>query len=131
MPGNRVAILEGVYRKWARGNFRAGAELLSDDVVFAIDYPHGPQTYFGHEGVERYMRETLAEWDRMEVRAWQIVEVGDRVFVDQHQLQTGPASGLRVEGRTAAIWTFSGGLVVRPQLFQDPAVARLAAGLAG
>jgi ketosteroid isomerase-like protein len=131
MPRDRVAILEGVYQEWARGNFRAGAELLSEDVVFAIDYPHGPQTYFGRDGVESYMREILAEWEHMEVRATEMVEVNDRVLVYQQQVQTGSASGVRVEGRTGAIWTFSGDRVVRLQLFQDQAEARSAAGLDG
>jgi ketosteroid isomerase-like protein len=129
MTDDRVSILEGVYEEWARGNFRAGAELLSDDVEYAIDYPHGPQTYVGREGVATYMREILREWAHMRVEAEDIVEVGDRVFVAQHQVQTGQLSGVRVEEHTAAVWTFSGDRVVRLQLFHDPAEARLAAGL--
>ncbi len=129
MMDDRVSTLERVYHEWARGNFHAGADLLSDDVEYAIDYPHGPQTYSGREGVATYMREILREWVDMRVAAEEIVEVGDRVFVAQHQVQTGRLSGVRVKERTAAIWTFSGGRVVRLQLYHDPAEARIEAGL--
>jgi ketosteroid isomerase-like protein len=129
MMQDRVRALERVYDEWARGNFRAGAELLSDDVEWAIDYPHGPQTYSGPEGVATYLREILHEWVDMRIEADEIVEVDDCVFVSQHQVQTGRLSGVRVQERTAAVWTFSGSRVVRLQLYHDPAEARTAAGL--
>jgi ketosteroid isomerase-like protein len=110
---------------------RAGTELLSDDVEYVVDYPVGPQTYIGRAGVEAYMREILAEWKRMQVEATEMVEVGDCVFVAQHQVQTGRLSGLRVEEPTAAVWKFNGDHVVRLQLFHDPAEARAAAGVSG
>ena len=129
MSGDRVALLKGVYREWARGNFRAGGELLSEDATFDIDYPHGPQTYIGRRGVEAYMREILAEWDHMQVRATEIVAIDERVFVAQHQVQTGRLSGVYVEHRNAAVWTFKDDRVVRLQLFHDPDQARSVAGL--
>lgn len=131
MASGRVAILEGVYEQWARGNFRAGAELLSEDVEYAVDYPLGPQTFIGRGEVETYMREILAEWQRMEVEAVELVELGDRVFVAQRQVQIGRLSGVQVEDRTAAVWTFDGDRVVRLQMFHDPAEARAAIGLGG
>jgi ketosteroid isomerase-like protein len=130
MTNDHVSTVERVYREWARGNFRAGGDLLCDDVEYAVDYPHGPQTYVGREGVATYMREILREWAHMRVEAEEIVEVEDRVFVAQHQVQTGQLSGVRVEEHTAAVWTFSGDRVVRLQLFHDPAEARVVAGLA-
>jgi ketosteroid isomerase-like protein len=130
MPSDRIAVLEGVYERWARGDFRAGAELLSDDVEYAVDYPHGPQTFICRAGVETYMREILAEWKRMEVEAVELIEAGNSVFVAQHQVQVGRLSGVRVEEHTAAVWTFRDDQVIRLQLFHERADARLAAGLA-
>ena len=129
MESEQLAAVRGVYEEWAQGNFRAGREILSDEVSFHIDYPHGPRKYEGPAGVAEYMREILREWDGMRVAAEELLEVGDTVFVSQRQIQRGKGSGVATEARTAAVWTFHAGRVIRLQFFRDPEEARVAAGV--
>lgn len=129
VESEQAAAVRAVYEQWGQGNFRAGREMLSDEVRFLIDYPHGPQEFNGPAGVAEYIREILSEWDDMRVEAEELVEVGDTVFVAQRQIQRGKGSGVATEARTAAVWTFDAGRVVRLQFFREPDEARVAAGV--
>jgi ketosteroid isomerase-like protein len=130
MSRENVERLRPVYAEWARGNFRAGAELLADDVVFApMSDGHG--AHIGREAVKRQMREFLAQWSEFRIEAQGYAELGDAVVVTERHFGKGRSSGIDTEGTLYATWTFRDGLVVRIRWEADLATALEAAGEAG
>jgi len=128
MSQENVDRLRAVYAEWAEGNFRAGGDLLAEDVVFE-PMADGRSTFVGREAVEQHMREFLAQWGEYRVEAQEILEVGEKVLVTERQHGTGKSSGVGAEMTAFAIWTFRDGLVTRIRWDPDRAAALEAAGL--
>jgi ketosteroid isomerase-like protein len=123
-----LETLTGIYQRWAEGDFRAGQELLADDVVFVADDPvFGQGTYHGPAEVTRYMREFTSAWRRVRHVAQEFVDYGDRVLVAARQIAVGKESGAEVDDDVFAVWTFRDGNVVRLEHFRDRAAAVAAA----
>jgi ketosteroid isomerase-like protein len=128
MSQENVDRLRAVYAKWADGNFRAGGDLLAEDVVteFMAD---GHSPYVGREALERQMREFLAQWNEYRVEAQEVEEFGETVLVSERQQGIGKNSGVKSEMTCVAAWTFRAGLVRRIRWDPDRATALEAAGL--
>jgi ketosteroid isomerase-like protein len=109
----------------------APAGLMAADVV--IDYsalfPDG-RVVRGAEAWGRYA-ESLPWGGSLTVAAERIFDVDDeRVLVFVRARAEGEGSGAAVEGRTAAEFTISAGVIVRVKLYKDRTEALEAAGLA-
>jgi ketosteroid isomerase-like protein len=127
-----VAALREVYAEWARGNFRAGRELLDPDMVF--------ETFTGDEGtvstrglaeLEVRMRQTMElVWSDFRVEADDFIDAGDTILVTGRIVGRGRGSGVDVAGHVFMVWTFRDGLAVRQQWFQEREQALQAGGLA-
>jgi ketosteroid isomerase-like protein len=121
-----------IYDRWSDGDWRAGQEELSDDVVFVVDDPAaGLTTYHGRREVAGYMREFLGAWRRVRQLAAEFIENGDRVFVAARQSGVGKQSGVEAAGDVFAVWTFCDGKVVRLEHLRGRDSALRAAGLEG
>jgi ketosteroid isomerase-like protein len=131
MPSEDVERLQAVYREWARGNFRAGQDLLAPDVTF-VTFEAGSGKdliYHGPAGVASWMRGFLATWRDLRIQANDFLEVEDRVLVLCHQRAEGRQSGVKVEMPVFAVWTFRDGQVVRLHWLRGRAEAFRTAGL--
>ena len=128
MSQENVQRLQAVYSEWARGNFRAGGDLLADDVVFE-PMSDGRDAYLGREAVERQMREFLAQWSAFRVEALEFAEMGEAILVTERQCGTGKSSGVEAEMTFYSVWLFRDGLVVRILWETDRSRALEAAGL--
>jgi ketosteroid isomerase-like protein len=128
MSQQNVDRLRAVYAEWADGNFRAGGDLLAEDVVFEL-MADGHSPYVGREAVEQQMREFLAQWKEYRVEAQEIEEIGEKVLVSERQQGIGKSSGVEAEMTCVATWTFRAGLVIRIRWDPDRATALQAAGL--
>ena len=62
MSQENVEIVRRIYEGWASGDFRVGADLLDDHVMFVVshDFPEFGE-FTGGTGVESYMRRFLRE----------------------------------------------------------------------
>jgi ketosteroid isomerase-like protein len=129
MSQENVRRVREVYSEWARGNFRAGGDLLADDVVFE-PMSDGREAYLGREAVERQMREFLAHWSAFRVEAQDLAPIGEGILVTERQHGTGKRSGVETETIFYAVWIFRDGRVVRILWDTDRARALEAAGLA-
>ena len=128
MTQENVERLRGVYSEWAKGDFRAGGELLARDVVFE-PMSDGREAYHGRGAVESQMREFLAQWSEFRVEAQDFVEVGEAVLVTERQYGKGKSSGIETDATFYAVWIFRDGRVVRVRWETDHAKAFEAAGL--
>lgn len=133
MSQKNVETVRRIYERWARGDFRAGAELY-DPYVLLVLRPEFPEagTYCGPEEIGRYMREDfLADFEAARIAGEEFVEAGDSVVVRVNQQATGPESGAPVAMRYYQLWTFRGGSVVRIESIKTRTDALAAAGLRG
>jgi ketosteroid isomerase-like protein len=130
MSSENVKRLEAIYREWARGNFRAGQELLAPDVTFVTFTGEGDSlTYHGPAGVAEWMHEFLGIWRDLRVEANEFLEADDRVLALYHQHAEGRQSGVKVEMPVFAVWTFREGRVVGLHWLRDRAEAFRTAGI--
>jgi ketosteroid isomerase-like protein len=131
MSDGLVTALREVYAEWARGNFRAGLELLDPDLVFeTFTGDEGPVRTRGLEELERRMRQTFdLVWSEFRVEAEDFTDAGERIVVSGRIRGRGRGSGVSVNGPVFMVWTFSDGRAVRQQWFAERSEALEAAGL--
>ena len=131
MSQRPAEIIEGVYERWAAGDFRTH-EVFDPHVVFVLNPPFPEAgTYQGRDGVAGYMKYFLEPWTRVTIAAEEIVEAGDTVVVSVFQAATGSGSGAPAELRYLQVWTFRGEQAVRLENFMEREEAFAAAGLSG
>ena len=130
MSEENVEALRPIYDEWAKGNLRAGLDLLDPHIVY-INRPglFVTGTCYGLEEMQQWMREFLQQWERYEAHATEFIPNGDTVVVAFRQLATGSGSGAASEMDTFAVWTFRGDKAIRLEKMADRAEALEAAGL--
>ena len=69
-------LLEGLFDGWRRGDFASGVELFAEDVSFSGAQPEGQAHAAGPEGIARFMRRFLEDWERYTVDTQEIEELG-------------------------------------------------------
>ena len=130
MSEENVDALRRVYDEWAKGNLRAGLDLLDPNIVY-INRPglFVTGTCYGLEEMQRWMREFLGAWDRYEAHSTEFIPYGDTVVVAFRQIARGSGSGIPSEMNSFAVWTFRGKKAIRLEKVPDRREALEAAGL--
>src|SRR5262249_56970127 len=64
-----------------------------------------PDTYRGHEGLQRLGREIREVWEEFQITPERFADAGDRVVVIETRRGRGRGSGVEVENRSAVMWT--------------------------
>ncbi len=109
MASENVELLQDVYERWGRGDFRTEAVLDQDfTITMGPDFPDSG-VHAGREGVAAYMRNFLEPWERLTIEAEQMEASGDQVLVRVLQSGSGVSSGVAVELRYFQLWTFVDG----------------------
>jgi hypothetical protein len=80
-------------------------------------------TYQGRDSFERFLRGWIDSFERFRVEPEQVVARDDKLIAIVHQSGRGRASGVRVEGRLAHVWTVKDGRAVRFESVSDPDAA--------
>jgi ketosteroid isomerase-like protein len=83
----------------------------------------------GLEAIRGYFAQWSGMFEGIELRAEELIDVGDKVFTWIRFSGTGITSGAPVEMEQAQIWTFRDGKVVRVEEYFDRVEALEAAGL--
>jgi ketosteroid isomerase-like protein len=119
-----------IYDAWAAGDFGAGADTLDEHVVFAVspDFP-AFGVFHGIDGIGKYMRDFLAQWERWTVEAKRIEAVGDTVLARVVQHGKGRTSGIEGSFSHFMLFTFRGNKVVRMETVMHEHEALEAVGL--
>ncbi len=130
MSEKNVDVLRGTYAEWAKGNLKAGFELLDPRVVY-VNRPGllEEATCYGRAEMRHWMREFLSAWDRYEAHATEFIPAGDSVVVAVRQVAAGRGSGVPTEAGIFHVWSFRGERVIRLETVPDRAEALQAAGL--
>ena len=130
MSEDNVEVLRPVYEEWAKGNLRAGLDLLDPHIVY-INRPGLLETgtCYGLEEMQQWMREFLKQWDGYQAHATEFIPCGDTVVVAFRQVAVGTGSGVAGEMTTFAVWTFRGSKVIRLEKMADRREALEAAGV--
>ena len=73
--------LQALFADWERGEFRNGPALFSDDIRFSATQPEGQIEETGVEGVQRFMRQFLPEWEQYRVELHQLEDLGGGRYI--------------------------------------------------
>ena len=128
MSEENVEAVRSALKRYADGDF-SPIGLLGDDIelVSSPDVPDAG-TYRGEEA-RRWLRAWLASHDGMTIETGEILDAGDKVFLEMTVLGRPPGGGASVEGRWWLVSTFRGREIVRVKAFREVAQALKAAGL--
>jgi ketosteroid isomerase-like protein len=130
MAQANVAVVRGIYERWAKGDFAARGEMFDPGIVFVLgpDFPDAG-SYVGLDELRQYMRGFLEPWVRLTIEVEEIRPAGDTVLAAVRQRGTGGESGVATELPYFQVWWFRGDRVVRLENFRHEADALEAAGV--
>ncbi|HEV2980455.1 MAG TPA: nuclear transport factor 2 family protein [Solirubrobacteraceae bacterium] len=130
MSEHNVALVQELYDGWARGDFRAGAELLAPDFEWLqLAGPVEPGSHRGPQAVDA-LRRIFEMWADFSVRAEEFIDAGEKVVVVARTRGTARDSGTGLDQVFAYVWTVRDGRLARNEVFVSREVALRAAGLA-
>jgi len=131
MSTENAETVRRIYEGWSRGDF-SNAEAYHPEIEFEMpDWPEGSSAH-GVEGMNRAWLSALGAWDDFRAEADQLIEADENVIVTVNRLRaSGKESGAPVDARTACIWTFDAGKVVRLALYWNVDKAFEVAGVRG
>jgi hypothetical protein len=103
-----------------------------DSEVVLHEWPQAPgaRSYRGHDGLRAALGNWFESWEWMQVDVEDVVEIGDRALVTLLQRARGRGSGIEVDVRTFAVYTFRDRKMNNMELFTEREPALEAAGLA-
>lgn len=130
---DRVETVERVLQEWARGNWRAGGDLLTDDAIVSWQEPPADLVVGrGAEDVARKLALFLEQWQEFRVEALKVEPLDeDAVIAHARQIHVGKTSGARAERDTWIVWTFDGERVTQIRWNWDRDLAIEQAGVGG
>jgi ketosteroid isomerase-like protein len=115
-----AAVLNQVFAEWDRGNFSRGTELYAPDISFSAAQPEGQVSARGPDGVTRFMREFLADWELYRVELHELEEVGAGRFVARAtQHATGKGSGVETTAPAFIAIAFRDSEIVQLEFFLE------------
>ena len=132
MSQENVEVLRSVYDAYARRDsitpFKAYAPDIEWDLT-GLAHLDGATVYHGYEGVRAGFRDLLSAFRDFQFQPEELRDAGDRVLATVHEHGVGRASGIIVDRRHYALWTFREGKIVRLRVYLDRNEALEAAGL--
>jgi ketosteroid isomerase-like protein len=130
MSQENVDVVRRIFDRWATGDFGAGLAELDPEVTFVVrpPFPEAVETV-GPDGIRKYMRGFLDNWERYAVEARTLRAAGDTVVADAVQRGVGKASRIEMEQEFFMLFTFRGGTIVRIESVLNEREALEAAGL--
>ena len=128
MSEENVEAVRSALKRYADGDF-SPIGLLADDIelVSSPDVPDAG-TYRGEEA-RRWLRACVVSFEGMTIEAGEVLDAGDKVFLEMTVRGSPPGAGPSVEGRWWLVSTFRGREIVRVEAFREVVQALKAAGL--
>ena len=120
MAEANAEIVRAAYDAINRGDMRGFLRSLDREIEWrGAEHGTDPDTYTGHEGVDRYYRTRLDVWDELKQEPEELIEAGDCVVAVVRTRTRGKASGIALEERSAHLWELREGKVVRFEAYDD------------
>jgi len=124
MSQENVEIVRRFYDAWSRDEFPGPLEFMDSEIEYVN--PAGaiePGTRRGVDAFTRAGEKILESWEFWRAEAEAFKCAGDQVAVVVRYRTRGRGSGVDLEGRESALWTFRDGKVVRYEWFHEPTEA--------
>ena len=112
-------VLEG----WARGDFRAGSDLLAADFEWKQRPDAVEPGSLRGESVGTALRELFAVWENYRIEAEEYIDAGDRVVVVGRARGTARGSGMELDHSVVFLWTARNGKLASVESFRDRGAA--------
>ena len=130
MSQENVEIVQRFYDAWARAEFPGPTELMDADIEY-VNPPGAvePGTRRGQAAFSTAVEKLFDGWESWQAEPEEFRAAGDQVAVVLRYRARGRGSGVEINGRESALWTFRDGKVARYAWFQEPGEAFEAAGL--
>ncbi len=129
MSQETVELVRTVLGGWARGDFRAGSDLLAAD----FEWKQRPDAVEpgSHRGasVGTALRQVFGVWENYRIEAEEYIDAGDRIVVVGRGRGTARGSGLELDQSLFFLWTARNGKLASVELFRDRGDALEAVGL--
>jgi ketosteroid isomerase-like protein len=129
MSQENVEVVRAIFADFARGDFSRWFSEVTDDFVF-VTSPELPDagTYRG-EAAKQWVTAWGDSFEGHTMQATELIDAGDKVFLEILQRGSPRGSRVPVEGRWWVVVTLRGAAVARTQVFRERAHALEAAGL--
>ena len=123
-----VEVVRQFYEAWSRDQYPGPMELTDPDVEYvnpgeAVE----PGTHRGRSAFAEAIEKLLHSWEFWRAEIEEARPIGDHVAVVVTYRTRGRGSGMDIEGRESALWTFRNGKVVRYEWFKGTEEALAAA----
>ena len=130
MSRENVELVRTVVEGWARGDFRAGADLF--DAEFEWKQRPDAVEPGSHRGasVGPALRELFEVWENYRIEAEELIDAGDRVVVVGRARGTARGSGMELDNSICLVWSVRDGKLAGFETVRDRGAALEAVGLA-
>ena len=129
MSRENVELVRTVYEGWARGDFRAGSDLLAPD----FEWKQSPDAVEpgAHRGaaVGTALRHLFEVFEDYRIEAEEYLDAGDAVVVVCRARGTARGSGMTLDQRVVLVWRARDGKLVGTEAFRNRGDALEAVGL--
>lgn len=117
MSHENAETVRMLYGEWARGDF-GNREPFAEDLDFELSgwamLQSDPIRARGVDGMARVWREVLQGWDEFRTGPIEeLIEAGDQIVVLSRLVGRGARSGVEVDARRGAVFTFREGKIAR------------------
>lgn len=130
MSDENVAIVRGMFERFAAGDYEAAMEVVHPEVVWEDpDLIPGRGTHRGREGVARWFSRWLGAWETFTVEPLELINAGDEVVAVERMRGRGLKSGIEVDQEVFATYLIQDGQVARRSNHASRSEALDAAGL--
>ena len=129
MSQENVELVRTVLAGWARGDFRAGADLFAADFEWkqrsdAVE----PGSHRG-ASVGTALRELFEVWENYRIEAEEYIDAGDRIVVVGRARGTARGSGMELDHPICFVWAVRNGELASFETVRDRGDALEAVGL--
>jgi SnoaL-like domain len=125
-----IERLRPTLSEWERGNFAAGAEILSPDVLLSGLVADGMVDSRGFEEMAEFLRDFFGQWANYRIEVNQLTPVDDsHVVMEGRQHGVGKHSGIQISESLYIVFCFQDDRVTEMYWHMDRAEALKAAGL--
>jgi uncharacterized protein len=129
MSCENVELVHTILGGWARGDFRAGTDLLAADFEWkqrpdAVE----PGSRRG-ASIGTGLRQLFEVWENYRIEAEEYIDAGDRIVVVGRARGTARGSGMELDQSVCFVWTARNGKLASLESVRDRAGALEAVGL--
>ena len=129
MSRENVELVRTVYEGWARGDFRAGSEVMAPDFEWKQREDAVEPGSLRGAAVGTALRHLFEVWEDYRIEAEEYIDAGDAVVVVCRARGTGRGSGMELDQTLALVWRARDGKLIDTEVFRDRTEALEAVGL--